>query len=654
MIAALLLVLGQQATQLARAESLLVAGHLQPARALLEPLARRTDDPRALTLLGRVHLAWPAFGRYAADSLLSRAGRLAPDNPEPFYWLGHAGLALGGDDGEMTARRGLARVLALDPLYRDAWPLWLTLYRGDGERRDALRSLAAHAAHPAVRRWRALLLLESRRYGDAEAELRALAEAAHGDPAPEGLLARLLFEQGRDDEGAAAYEAALALAPGDTAEVLWRQVRSIATPAERRGWPLTAPEDRTAFLRLFWARREPDVRSSLNERLGEHFRRMARAQLQFRVLHPNSRFHRSAAYRHRMGVGGTIPPDRDLDDEVTEARAAPCSAKLPGVRDARYEAGMTDVVDGAGRERTLNLEDGLDDRGRILVRHGEPDARYVFGLDGETWCYVRDEGVFRVTFLRLGGDLVVRPVRLGEAESAAHLLATDRPTMHAAALTFRFWPATFRLDAGGERTELLLFPGPVDAVAVLVDAAGRSVARDSSAQGRLRLAVPPGHYALLLDAGHDDRMGSYRGTVTLPRYGPDSLAVSGLLVAAGAPPATRDTLERAAPPGLRLAADVPMRFYAEVYGLRPAAGIVRYEARYRFERTSGGFLGLRRTMRTSTITFERTQPHGDLVIETLVVDPGRLPRGRYHIVLEITDRALGTRAASSVMELELR
>jgi len=613
-----------------------------------------------LTVLGRIFLDWPVFGRLRADSLLTRAGQLDPDNPEPFYWLGRVGLKLGGDDGEQIARRGLTRVLVLKPDYRDAWELWLRLYRGDGERRSALAALDRHAGDYLTDRRRAVLLLELRRYDDAVELLRSLAAAHPGDPSTAALLARALFEEGRDAEGASAYDLALRMAAADTAEVLWKQVRSIASDRERGQWAATPPEGRQSFLRLFWARRNPNLRSPLNERLGEHFRRMAHAEQYFRLLHPNSMYFRSKYWRAIAGGVG-IAPGTERSRE--EAAADPCSARLPGVRDSAVtESGAAPRAEADTTALVPNLEDGLDDRGRVFVRQGPPDVRVAqerFGY--EVWCYHRASGVYRVTFMRrtgagwgVSGDMIVTPVVAGEAETASLLLSTDRPSI-GPELSFAFWPAAFRSTRNPLLTELLLFPDSVAAAAVLLDTAGLEAARDTASFAPLRLTAPPGRYALFIDGSRSGRTGRYRGSTALPDLSGEALAVSSLLLSAGGVPPVRDSLAAHAPAGLTVAAARPMRVYAEVYGLGRRGGIERYEARYRFERIDGGFLSIGgRRERVTTITFEREQPFDPRTVETLVVDPGRLPRGRYRLALEIADAQRGMSAASAAMEFQLR
>ncbi len=604
-------------------------------------------------LLGRVWLAWPFFGRYTADSVLARAEALDSANPEAPYYRALAGLRLGGDDGESMARRALVKVLALQPAYRDAWALWQTLYRDDDDRTVMVAVLARHAGAFAPDLWRAGLLVELRRYHDAEPLLDSLARAAPDDPAPRAWLARALFEQGRDRDADSVYDAALDRAAADTADVLWRQVRSVASPEERARWAALRPDQRPAFLRLFWEGRNPDLRAAVNERLGEHFRRLVEARRDYALLHPQSRWHHSRLWRTIMGGVGL--PESEAA-QVAVARAGLDRMRRPRLADAPVAAGDAPRLDDTTQE-TVNLEDGLDDRGRILVRYGEPQRRQFWSTDAETWWYDLPQGTFQVTFVRrtsdLGGDQVVTPVAAGEAQAARYLLDTDSPS-RPSRLTAFFWPAAFR-QGRGDSTEIALFPDSVASLAVLYDAAGAETARDSAPPGApLRLVVPPGDFLLALDAGRGDTAGWYRGPLTVPQFPPDSLTVSSLLVANGAVAPDRASLEAAAAPALRLRARQPLRVYAELYGLGSADGVSRYDAAYRFERTSRGWLGALSRRHVTTISFRRTIPAADPAIESLVIDPGRLPRGHYRLVLEIDDAVRGTRAASGTLDFELR
>jgi hypothetical protein len=103
----------------------------------------------------------------------------------------------------------------------------------------------------------------------------------------------------------------------------------------------------------------------------------------------------------------------------------------------------------------------------------------------------------------------------------------------------------------------------------------------------------------------------------------------------------------AAPGDLRLHRERPLRFYAEVYGLAASNGRSRYDAEYAFERVGAG-------ARLTAVRFRREQPAGDVTVESLVVDPGRLARGRYRLRLRVRDAIAGRRAASATLEFELR
>jgi tetratricopeptide (TPR) repeat protein len=653
--------LGDSALQ--RAESLLTAGNLAEARRLAERLQNlRPRDPRVLMLLGRIYLVWPVVGRYRADTLFRRAAQLDPGNPEPLYYQGQVGLALGADDGEEVARRGFLAVLAIDPDYRDSWTLWLGLYRGDGERREGLAALERHSGRSwDADYWRAQLLIELRRYGEASGLLGDVIRRRPDDPGPRAWLARAQFLAGQDAEGAASYRTALDRASADTGQVLWKQVRGAATPVERQRYLAAAPDERAAFLRLWWSRREPDLSTDVNERMAEHFRRLADAQIHFALLHPSSRYFRSPLFRARAGGIGSYPGtnsfSRGLEGAEQRALEAQCSARRPGVLDDAAQAGLVARPEDLNKP-SENLEDGLDDRGRIYLRHGRPDHMLIGSLADETWCYYRDGRTFRVTFVRrtggagATGDMVVTPLMPGESEAAAELLVTDNSAARNR-LDFAFWNAAFRA-ADRSFTELLVMPDSVGAVAVLVDDAGREVARDTATGRPLHLLAPPGAYALLMDAVRGRDTSRYRGAIILADFGGEAPAISSILIAAGDVEPAREALAARAPRALTLSATQPLRVYTELYNLGRVDGTSRYRAEYWFERIDGGFIVRRNGERGTTIGFDREQPFAPRLIESLVVDPDRLPPGRYRLHIEIVDQVRGARAVSATIEFRLR
>lgn len=641
---------------LTRAESLLATGRLPEARRLAEALSDRNPrDVRAMVLLGRIHLAWPIVGRFTAESLFARAAALAPGDPEPLYYIGMVGIALSGDDGEQMARRGFVPVLAIDPGYRDTWTRWLTLYRGDNERRAVIAALERHAGSWNADYWRGQMQLEQRRYNLAADILEDVVGRRPDDPGPRAWLARARFAAGQDVAGAAAYDTALAAVARDTGDVLWRQVRGIASAGERQAWTATPPARRSGFIRRFWAVREPDLATSINERLGEHFRRMSEAQRLFRLLHPNTRYFRSPLFRALSGGVGGMPGG--LEGAERRALQVPCAARPASVRDEAMQAGLRPRIEGPG-DSLPNLEDGLDDRGRIFLRHGAPQMRSVGSVGDETWCYFRADGsVLRVSFVRrtggygVSGDMVVTPMVRGEAESAHELLATDRFTA-GGSLSFAFWPAAFRAEDRW-MTDLFVIPDSLAGVATLVDDDGREVARDSGTGRALRLTASPGRYLLLMDGVRGRNTGRYRGAVTLPDFTEDIPFISSILLTAGGAPPVRDSVLAAATGGLVLPSSAPLRIYAELYNMGREDGTARYVVEYRFERTDG-FIFRRPRERSTTVSFTRETAFTPRIIESLIVDPGRLPAGRYRLHIEVGDAIRGTRTASSVIEFRLR
>ena len=155
---------------------------------------------------------------------------------------------LGGDDGERMVASGMERVLAIDPLYEDAWTDWLTLFRNAGPRRHLAELLSPYRAHPVIRSRLALLAIEDERYDDANQLLDSALAVDSTNTAWLALRAQSAFEAGRHDRGWSLYRRALSHADLDSTDALWRQAIGIAWPYEVKFWEAGVPPDTEAGL----------------------------------------------------------------------------------------------------------------------------------------------------------------------------------------------------------------------------------------------------------------------------------------------------------------------------------------------------------------------------------------------------------------------
>ena len=642
------------------AQSLFYAHQLPQARRILERLEdRHPNNPDVLLLLGRVHLAWPVIGRYKAESLFTKVSRIDSTNPEPFYFVAEVGDALGGEEGDNLIRRGLIGALGANPDYRDSWQRWGSVSQRDPDRLLMVNALARHAGFRTADYRRGQMLVRMNRNQEGAALLDSVVARQPDDAGALAWLARARFANDEDSAGIRAYEAALRYAVNDTGQVLWKQVRGIATVAERDTFVLTQPGGYSGFFRRFWARRDPDLSAPINRRFAEHFHRLAVVTHEFALRHAGSRWFHSSLFQARSGGLGNAPdPNGYLDEAFANAAEQTATARMPSVRDEQLRQGLVPQV-AAPFGPEVNLEDDIDDRGRIYLRHGKPDDRNIGPhAVSETWTYLSAGGrPLRVSFLQRSGgevgagDMVITAMTWGEPEAAAALMGSDRTSVARNDMEFSFRTATFRA-ADGRRTELLVLSDSVDKVGVLLDSEGRETDRRSAPGAVLWLASRPSNYALMVDAHNAaGQQSHYRGSVVLPDYGDGEPSVSSLLLAPGATPATRDSMISAVPMRLELPANAPVRVYAEVYGMARDSGASRYRAEYRFERTDGPING---DSREQTIAFDRERPASSRFIETLVIDPDRLPPGRYVLRLRIIDQLRNATTVTSQIQFRLR
>ena len=405
---------------------------------------RRTQqqprDPAGFIALGDAYFRRMPAGRFRAIEAYRAAVRLAPNDPLPSYRIARMGLWLGGSDGERIAREGLERVITLDPLYADAWDLWLTVYRNSGTRRRMVTRLAPHRDIPLIKARMAQLLIEEEDYRSADLLLDSALASDSLRPEWLALRAQSAFEAGDTAAAGAYYRRALERATADSAGFLWHQVIGIATPAELRTWPGVAPQRQAAWLASFWARRNPNLFAGANARVAEHFARLRYARKHFPLLHPLVAYHRDAvaralnvepsigerAFNMRCEVYKDLPPSFGLHvqppgvssrrevartsmgalahltpEELDDVKAATATALKTGtplppnlqriVSREGFSAAFAPTiytalgfdlreVDSTAARVGYNLATGLDDRGLMYLRFGPP-GKLVLGGD---------------------------------------------------------------------------------------------------------------------------------------------------------------------------------------------------------------------------------------------------------------------------------
>lgn len=629
-----------------------------------------TTDVRVDSLLaaGKQHFAGRIVGRYPALEAFRAAARLAPTNPEPLYWQMKVGFYLGGDEGDVIARGAILKLLALDPEYEDVWTRFRSVYQNRNIWRRADRALALHPDNRTVLGWRAELAIALDEPARADSLLAIVLDA---DPTNIGALvlrAEASFVAGRDSAGDAWFAEALTQVDRDTGRVLWDRVWMIASPEEIAAEDTLTSGGAHAFFTRFWARRDPNLITPENERIAEHFRRLAYARRYFRLLHPLSLYARSPKWRALVS---------QTQRDFLQSRGQQAGDPYPGLETDRLMAATRQLPDVPAGAATSSAVTGFDARGLIYIRHGPPDQLlrgyfdplHPFGqaelaLDVEGWLYRTPDGFLSLGFRRAsgssdpnlaGGDFIFVPANRHQARSTATALRSDR-TATPAPLSVHAWTAFYDGARPGETDVYFKIVGAEDSVAaVLWDANGTTVRATGAGNGLLRLAVPAGRFDLGVDVMETRKLGRLRQDMSVPRFARTVLQVSSLALAPGAGAMDREAVLRAMPADLVYPAGAPLTSYAELYGLSvDASGRTRYRLRYTFAPLQSFAARLwPGGPRPVVFEFERagTATPG---LERLVIEPDKLPAGRYRVTLSVTDMSRNVKSESVAIEIEIR
>lgn len=221
--------------------------------------------------LGRVYLDLMNNPRRALRNL-ERAVRADSTYVDAHHLMGRAYLILKKNEEVLASAR---TALRHDPDHAPSYMLLADYYLSLGNAREAMRYFQEFLAREPDDEESAfdfaMHLLEIERY-DEVLQLAALMGPERGLP----LEAQVLAAWGDHEEALGAFERFISFLPSKVRSAYY-DVSNVGGPDDVQAYQNTPPEDREAFLRGFWLKRDPFQTSGGAMRRVEHYRRVWRA-----------------------------------------------------------------------------------------------------------------------------------------------------------------------------------------------------------------------------------------------------------------------------------------------------------------------------------------------------------------------------------------
>lgn len=262
----------------------------QTARALfVEVLSSDPENLRAIIGMGRACMGTPR-GTQDALEHFEKAVTLAPQNPAGHYYKALAHLQMIPNDliGHQNARaaeREFEQVIELDPSHPDAY------FRLGALQADVFQDFPAAidlfsiqiSAYPGHEDSWKYLLKTHMDLGDWESAITAGEELLQRKPGMQRIysyLAGAYWKSERADDSMRTFERYFALLDKEERD-LYFDLRFVLDDSEQDEFQRLGQEGRTTYWNHYWTKRDPDPKTVVNERLLEHFIRVAWARIQF-------------------------------------------------------------------------------------------------------------------------------------------------------------------------------------------------------------------------------------------------------------------------------------------------------------------------------------------------------------------------------------
>ncbi|MFC1529218.1 tetratricopeptide repeat protein [Gemmatimonadota bacterium] len=663
----------------------------QNAREVFDQALRLDRNlPSALLGIGKAWLELPQGGSRALG-YLTRATVISPESMEAHYYRALAHVRLSETDflGRSNSRqaiKSLEKVIAINPSHPDAYFLIGCIERDSfedyGSAIEAFtKQVATRSDH--VEAWQALLMAEID-IGNWDTAV-SLAESTltrnPGIVMAYPLLAAAHYKADRLEESMAVFERFFARL-SEKERGVYFDLQCILTPAEQRDYAGLTDAGRSGYWTHYWRTKDPEPKTPVNERLLEHFIRVAYARIEFSDADWPWDGRGECMIRYgeapvRLGPGHPLPTEPidewefylkqcELADRMGWQRPV---FNLDAYNFTLITEGFDPWVDGSGTpERWIYTNRGLDVKFQNPVMSGN----YLSSPQVESMIHL----------LPVMSEETEKIQTFDPQESAVTFKGPDGQT------TLNYAIGIIPDDLGGFRSltgeyayidaQMELYTEEWQAVAGTRDSVGHIALRPQiEVRGypmfvhQTSLSVEPGEY--LFSTYIVDRETGIRSTgdeqVSLPDYSGSDLMVSDIL------PAARITevgpgrsgrfilgdLEVYPLPGRFLGQDQPLFIYFEIYNLdRDTFGGTRYSIEYVVvESTSDDgslkrlYQGLTRlagiSRRRSVLSseFVRSGIENDVSVH-LEIDMSAPEHGVYDLIVNISDQVSG-QSGSSMM-----
>ncbi|MFC1614431.1 hypothetical protein ACFL5K_03965 [Gemmatimonadota bacterium] len=647
--------------------SLLLRGRLfigagdgkQAVRDFKKALAAKDKRIRLKCYLGLADTYRIVFKKnYSAEKNCRKAFAIDPHNSEALYCRAQIGFSYGMTDGYNMARRALAKLLCIDPGYRDAYRLWREEIKdqsSDETRRvnDCLEPFLV--AHPENASWWVDIAWDRYRLGETQKALETLGKLERASPgfhSPERSLAeaRCSLSLGDTMSFQDLYQQALRLAEqtGDFSR-LFSEAQTIFSSDDFREWADLGEDNsaRVNFLQIFWITVDPDPLTPFNTRLVEHYIRLAHAEKKYYVINPHSLYYNSKNYN-----------------------------LLTSFQSELYYYDSNIIFD---RSRHLPL----DARGLLYVRFGPPQLiktehqmpNLKMSNPAEVWYYNGAPFYFE-KMTGAGGQYMFRPYFTGRIGNMMKAMEKQRYRENNYIDAEYYFSAQFlSADGLGVEWEFYQDEEPADSAApqaavAVFDSTGAEVSRRESELFRVsssnsnlwlavhRATVAPGNYSYGMRMQTDQCRWAGRGRMELRPFDPEHIELSAIVLGPAPDPElpayVRNGVRLMPRPSCKFRPGEPIMVYLELYGLKTGResrrsykewiDVIRLEdGESKIKKFVGQFIHMltfsgRKPVTTVTLSFDRTlEKDSGPAVEVFTLDTSPLAKGSYRLLIETRD-----------------